>query len=292
MDLDASSRAPFADSAALSRKAIATLMLAMALAGMVCLMAWGPVVLVSHMHQFADQRNWLGAPNGVNVWSHLPLIPVGLWGIWRVSQLPSGETLRWIWAGFFICQLAATLGGMIYHWVPTDATFMWDQVPKSAASTLFALAFLAERVDRRFGAMPAIAVGLAASGLGGLWWLYTLGLGQVGDLRPLMWLELLPVVLVATGAWTLHGHLLSRHDWMRSQISFALAQILDWGDRAVYLASGQMVSGHALRHVALAACCGWVAYRLGGQTDAELPTRSYVLGAPEVSADAMSELTS
>lgn len=292
MNLDAPSNMPIAEAAVLSRKGIATLMLAMALAGMVCLMAWGPVVLVSHMHQFADQRDWLGAPNGVNVWSHLPLIPVGLCGIWRVTQLPAGEPLRWIWAGFFICQLAATVGGMVYHWVPTDATFMWDQVPKSAASTLFALAFLAERVDRRFGAMPAMASGLAASGLGGLWWLYTLGLGQVGDLRPLMWLELLPVLLVATGAWTLHGHLLSRQDWMRSQISFALAQILDWGDRAVYLASGQLVSGHALRHIALAACCGWVAYRLGGQSLDKAQVMVSVEPRAEDSTEAISGLPS
>ena len=273
----------------LTRRATVTLMLAMALAGVVGLVAWGPVVLVSHMHHFADQRSWQGVPNVVNVLSHMPLVPIGVWGLWRVSRLPSGESLRWIWFWFFVCQLLATFGGMVYHWAPSDVTFIWDQVPKSAASTLFAFAFLAERVDRRLGQANAIATALIASLLGGIWWLYTLGLDHVGDLRPLMWLEMLPMLLVATGAWTLSGHLLTRHDWMRSQLSFVLAQALDWGDRSIFEYNHGVISGHSLRHLALAACCGWVAYRLGGSLPSRL-TRHGKQARPEASA--LSELAS
>lgn len=263
MNPDVSSAVAPGMSPVLNRRATVTLMLAMALAGVVGLWAWGPVVLVSHMHHFADQREWGGMPNALNVWSHLPLIPVGIWGLWRVSRLSTSEPLRWIWCWFFICQLLATIGGMVYHWAPDDASFIWDQVPKSGASTLFAFAFLAERVNRRFGQPISIATGLIAALLGGLWWMYTLDQIRLGDLRPLMWLEMLPALLVAAGAWTLQGHLLSRQDWLRSQISFVLAQALDWGDQWIFLQSHFTISGHSLRHLALAACCGWVAYRLG-----------------------------
>lgn len=255
-------------SVAVSRRATLALMFAMALAGAVGLVAWGPVQLASHMHQFADQRPWLAMPHAVNVLSHVPLIPVGVWGLWRVSRLPKDEPLRWIWFWFFVCQMLATTGGMVYHWAPSDASFIWDQVPKSAASTLFALAFLAERVDRRMGLTPAISVGLIAALCGGIWWLYSAKVAQVGDLRPLMWLEMLPALLVASGGWTLEGHLLSRIDWLRSQISFVLAQALDWADKWVFLSTQEWVSGHSLRHIALAACCGWVAYRLGASQKA------------------------
>lgn len=254
---------PSGMSSQLTRQATLILMVAMALAGVVGLLAWGPVVLASHMHQFADQRGWRGVPNALNVLSHLPLIPVGIWGLWRVSRLPAGERLRWIWFWFFVCQLLATIGGMAYHFAPDDASFMWDQVPKSAASTLFALAFLAERVDRRMGHSGAVALGLLAALLGGVWWIFTAERDQVGDLRPLMWLEMLPVLLVAAGAWTLNGHLLTRQDWLRSQLSFVVAQAVDWGDGWIFDATHQAISGHAIRHLALAACCGWVAYRLG-----------------------------
>lgn len=287
MDLESSQARSSGMSSVLTRRATVTLMLAMAMAAMVGLVAWGPVVLVSHMHHFADQRTWHGVPNAVNVWSHLPLIPIGAWGLWQVSRLPAHERLRWIWFWFFVCQLLATLGGMVYHWAPADVSFIWDQVPKSAASTLFAFAFLAERVDRRFGHPNAIATALIASLLGGIWWLYTLGLEQVGDLRPLMWLEMLPVLLVATGAWTLNGRLLTRQDWLRSQLSFVLAQALDWADHSLYVATGQVVSGHSLRHLALAACCGWVAYRLGGAVRPQSQRQS----APRpVGANSLSEL--
>ncbi|MGH6645850.1 hypothetical protein [Aquabacterium sp.] len=253
-------------SSALSRRATVALMLAMALAAVVGLVAWGPVGLVPHMHHFVDEGTWMGVPNGINVLSHVPLIPIGLWGIWRVSRLPSNERLRWIWAWFFLCQMLATLGGMFYHLAPSDSAFIWDQVPKSAACSLFAFAFLAERIDRRFGESPAIATALIASLLGGIWWLYSLHHDGVGDLRPLIWLEMLPVLLVATGAWTLSGHLLSRQDWMRSQISFVVAQTVDWTDGAVFDLTHHAIGGHSVRHLALAACVGWVAYRLGQET--------------------------
>jgi hypothetical protein len=71
----------------------------------------------------------------------------------------------------------------------------------------------------------------------------------------------------------LHGHLLTRADWLRSQISFAVAQTVDWSDKAIYEGTGHFISGHAVRHLALAACVGWVAYRLGApgrQLQAEL----------------------
>jgi hypothetical protein len=274
-------------SSALSRRATVALMLAMALAAVVGLVAWGPVGLVPHMHHFVDEGTWLGVPNGLNVLSHVPLIPIGLWGIWRVSRLPSNERLRWIWGWFFLCQMLATLGGMFYHLAPGDSAFIWDQVPKSAACSLFAFAFLAERIDRRFGESPAIAAALIASLLGGIWWLYSLHHEGVGDLRPLIWLEMLPVLLVATGAWTLRGHLLSRQDWMRSQISFAVAQTVDWTDGTVFELTHHAIGGHSVRHLALAACVGWVAYRLGQET-----VHAKKKTAPEAVVDSTLEVAS
>lgn len=250
-------------SSVLSRRATVALMFAMALAGMAGLVAWGPVGLVPHMHQFADTHAYAGVPNAGLVWSHIPLLPIGIWGLWRVSRLPADEPLRTVWAVFFCCQMLATLGGMVYHWQPNDYTFVVDQLPRSAACAMFAAAFLAERIDHRFGGRAAISVALLLTCLGGLWWLGTLNLWGLGDLRPLLWLELCPIAMVATGAWNLHGHLLTRQDWMRSQLSFLVAQTVDWADLPIYLWTNQWVSGHAVRHLALAACVGWVAYRLG-----------------------------
>ena len=79
---------------------------------------------------------------------------------------------------------------------------------------------------------------------------------------------------MAAGAWTLNGHLLSRQDWLRSQVSFVVAQAVDWGDRWVFEATHQLISGHAVRHLALAACCGWVAYRLGAVSVRAEPVRT------------------
>ncbi len=255
----------------LLRRSTMAMVLAMALAGAALLVAWGPVNLVPHMHEFAGSDTRWSIPAALLVLSHLPLLPIGMWGLWRVSRLPAHEPLKLLWGTFFVCQMLATVGGQVYHWAPSNATFIWDQVPKSAACALFALAFLGERIDRRFGSPVAVLCGVMASLLGCIWWLYSLHVWGAGDLRPLFWLELSPLALVAAGAWTLKGDLLlSRADWLRSQFSFAVAQTVDWADVWIYETTQGWISGHAVRHLALAACVGWVGYRLGaGQRQAQ-----------------------
>ena len=78
----------------------------------------------------------------------------------------------------------------------------------------------------------------------------------------LMWLEMLPVLLVAAGPdaqWALVEP--TRLVAVAGQFCGGAGGGL--GDRWVFEATHQLISGHAVRHLALAACCGWVAYRLG-----------------------------
>lgn len=266
--------------AQLNRRSSLAMLLALVAASLMGLLAWGPVELSHHTHVFADQRAWLGIPNASNVLSHLPLIPLGLWGLHRVSQLQPGESLRAVWALFFSCQILATFGGMIYHWAPSDAVYVWEALPRSAACTFMACAFLAECVDRRWGSPAALLVAFGACVLSGLWWLATYRLSGTGDLRPLLWLEYMPTLLVATGAWNLSGHLLTRQDWQRSLISFVVAQTVDAADGQILTALG-WVGGHAIRHLALAACVAWLAYRLGSNL-----RREAALAAARQRADA------
>lgn len=235
----------------------------MAVSVVLGLLAWGPIGLSAGQHHYADARTIWGVPNAMNVWTHLPLVPLGAWGWWRVSRLRGHDDLRRVWSLFFVCQMLATVGGMVYHWAPSDRLFVWDQMPKSAACTLMACAFLSERIDVRWGSTTVLSGALGLNLLGGVWWLLSpLWLG-VGDLRPLLCFEFLPTLLVAAGAWRLPGSgLLTREDWMRSLASFVVAQAVDWADAPIFNALGGL-SGHSLRHLSLAVCVGWIAYRLG-----------------------------
>lgn len=234
----------------------------MAIATILGLLAWGPVGLSSRMHHYADERIIWGVPHAMNVWTHIPLIPLGLWGLWRVASLKGYDELRRVWGLFFVCQILATVGGMVYHWAPSDHMFVWDQMPKSAACSLMACAFLAERMDPRWGAVSTVSVAIGLNVLGGIWWLVSPAWFGVGDLRPLLWLEFMPTLLVAAGAWSVPGRLLTRQDWMRSLASFVVAQTVDWADGPIFSALGGL-SGHSIRHLSLAVCVGWIAYRLG-----------------------------
>lgn len=249
-------------SSSLPRRAVEALLLAMAVATLLGLLAWGPVGLSSRMHHYADERTIWGVPQAMNVWTHLPLIPLGLWGLWRVRHLAGYDELRRVWSLFFVCQILATIGGMFYHWAPSDHMFVWDQMPKSAACSLMACAFLAERMDPRWGSVPTVLIALGLNVVGGIWWLVSPLWFGLGDLRPLIWLEFMPTLLVAAGAWSVPGRLLTREDWMRSLASFVVAQTVDWADGPIFSALGGL-SGHSIRHLSLAVCVGWIAYRLG-----------------------------
>lgn len=249
-------------SSVLSRRMVGTLLLAMAVATILGLLAWGPVGLSPRMHHYADSRTIWGVPNAMNVWTHLPLIPLGFWGLSRIVGLKGHDELRRVWSWFFVCQILATVGGMVYHWLPSDHLFVWDQMPKSAACSLLACAFLAERIDPRWGSTATAVAALGLSALGGIWWLVSPSWLGAGDLRPLMWLEYMPTLLVAAGAWSAPGKLLTREDWMRSLASFVVAQTVDWADAPIFKALGGL-SGHSIRPLSLAVCVGWIAYRLG-----------------------------
>jgi hypothetical protein len=252
----------FIQPAQLKRRSSLVMLFALVAASLMGFIAWGPVELTPRSHWFADQRTLFGISNAINVLSHVPLIPLGIWGLWRVAQLPQGEPLRMVWALFFASQMLATVGGMAYHLAPSDHLYVWEQLPKSAACTFMACAFLAEWIDLRWAGVLAMSGAVLANITGAVWWVATLHWFGAGDLRPLLWLEFMPTMLVATGAWNLAGRVLGRQDWQRSLISFVVAQFVDWADPKIFSALGYF-SGHSVRHLALASCVAWLAYRLG-----------------------------
>jgi hypothetical protein len=224
------------------------------------LLIWGPMPIDAHRHAYADTRSWLRVPNTANVLVNLPLFWLAVWG-WcatRTSAWP--RALRMPWQGFHLWVMAAALAAAMYHAAPSDALLVASRTCQACAFMLLALGLLAERVDARFGSgavCVSTAVGVALTGL---------AIAHAGqqhgsvDLRPLVFLESIPMLLIPTAVLRVPSAQTRSSDWLIALALYAVSKLLALADAPIFNATG-WVSGHTLMHLGCASVVGWMAYR-------------------------------
>lgn len=225
----------------------------LALGAVALLLVHGPIPQDPGYHRFADARTLAGVPNAWNVASNLPFLLVGLYGLARVHRLAMARTR----AGYvaLCCGIACVaLGSGAYHWAPSNTTLVGDRLPMTIAFMAFFALLLDERVldDARHRVLTLLLLAGAASVA---YWNLTEARG-VGDLRPYVLVQFLPMLLVPVILALLPARWL-RTRWLVAALAgYALAKVLEQFDGAVYAALG-VVSGHTLKHLvaALAAWC-------------------------------------
>lgn len=243
---------------ALNRRCALFALLAMTLAIAMGLLAWGPIPPQSGTHHYADLRSLLGLAHGVNAVFCLPMLAAGIWG-WRAIQRSAWPVAlktpwRWCFAGITVTAASA----VAYHLVPGDRTYLVAQALVAGSFSLLLCGFLAERVHAGFGSRGACVAALGVAALAA-----TLSsLAASTDLRPLLLLQLLPVLLIPAGALNLPGLHTRQADWLLVLGLYALARVSDLGDDSVLLATRGALSGHALMHLCMAGVAAWLAYRV------------------------------
>lgn len=192
-------------------------------------------------HAFADQRTIFGIPHFWNVISNLPFIVVGAMGLLRVRGNLSAST-------FFLGVLLTGFGSSYYHWNPDDIGLFWDRLPMSIAF-MAALAYvIEERIDERVGRMllwPLILLGIVSL----IVWIRT------DDLRLYAWVQFFPCVVLPLMFWLLAPKFTGTPYWFAAAGLYILAKVLEYADAAIHSATGHMMSGHALKHLAAAGAC-------------------------------------
>jgi hypothetical protein len=208
--------------------------------------AWGPsITQPSHYHAFADQRALFGVPNMMDVLSNLAFVGFGLGGIWRILRWPHrvlSPVQQSLTTLFFFGLVVTALFSGWYHLQPDNEGLVIDRCGMAIAfAGLLGLA-AATRVSDRAGQWLTLAV--LVCGACSIWILSTSS-------------NVLPWAVLQYGGIALMlglGFLASRESalpvpWITVIVVYALAKFLEQTDAQVYHLTGEMVSGHTLKHI-------------------------------------------
>jgi hypothetical protein len=198
---------------------------------------------------YVDTRSWLGLHNAGDVLSNLAFLAMGVWGLVRLSgrnDAPAGT--RWFFAGLIL----TCFGSVFYHLDPdAPQRLIADRLGMAVAFAGFLGIATAERISVRAGRLVVLLMTVA--GLLAAWTardnLTPWAVVQFGGMAVAVGLALTRPLPGALGV-PLGGVLLF----------YVLAKLFELGDVTVFEATGHLVSGHTLKHLA-AALAAWPVIR-------------------------------
>jgi len=217
-------------------------------------------------HRFADNRPLGMVPNGWNVLSNLAFLLVGGYGALRVLEMPAGPTAgfiesreRWPYALFFAGVTLTGIGSAYYHWAPDTPRLFWDRLPM----TIGFMAFLAAVVSERIGVTAGLLLlgPLVAAGAGSVIFWRAGELNGGGDLRFYALVQFLPALLILLMLWQFPARYTGGGSLLVVLGIYAVAKLFEALDGTIF-SWGHWLSGHTLKHLAVALAAWWVAHAL------------------------------
>lgn len=213
-------------------------------------------------HQFADTRVVLGVPHFGDVVTNAAFLIPGLAGLWWLARRATdGRGLiapveAWAYAAFFAGVALTCFGSGWYHRDPTNDSLVWDRLPMTLAFMGLFSTVLSERLSRRLaaGLLPVLlAAGIATV----IYWHFTERAGA-GDLRPYLLVQIwplatIPLLLILFPARYTH----SGYVWVGLCL-YGAAKVFESLDHPIYGLTGQLASGHNVKHILAAAGTGFI----------------------------------
>jgi len=211
-------------------------------------------------HNLADQRTLLAIPNFWNIFSNLPFIIVGFFGIiYTVKKrfVVSNRQSYTMYFTFFLGVLLTGIGSGYYHLEPNNYTLVWDRIPMAIAfMSLFSIIVL-EHINEKLGHslfLPLLLLGIGSV----LYWHWTEKAGM-GDLRFYAIVQFLPLLLIPYILLNFNSIFTRNHDIYLVLFFYFLAKIAEYFDSELYELLS--VSGHTLKHI-LAAFGSYLVLRM------------------------------
>ncbi|MCK4841199.1 MAG: ceramidase domain-containing protein [Methylococcales bacterium] len=209
------------------------------------LLATEPVKQDLSYHLLADKRQWFFIPNFLDVVSNLFFIIIGVAGLLLAEK--EGSEISLSWRVFFFGLILVALGSMYYHWSPDNKSLVWDRLPMTISFMgLFVALFIentAINVAEKNLLIMAVLLGLSSV----VYWHFTddlrfYGFVQFGTLTAI------PLILY------LYKNKDRQSRYLLYGLGFyILAKVFEWADSFIFEQTGQMFSGHTIKHVTAAA---------------------------------------
>ena len=208
----------------------------------------GPIEQLHNYHAFADQAVVWGVPHFADVLSNLGFALVALWGWYRLAPMSREAVIVDGWGGyrlFLIGVFLTAIGSSYYHLAPDNARLVWDRLP-IALTCAGLLAGVWGDTRKKHSNTLAGWLGVAAV-LSVAWWRFT-DLESVGDLRPYLLLQALPILLIPLDQWLYETPRTTRWAFSGALILYVIAKFAELGDHEIAALSGGL-TGHTLKHL-------------------------------------------
>lgn len=218
--------------------------------GLLCALAlFGPALAQPPgAHDFADHRALWGVPHALDVLSNLPFALAGAWGLWLLRR-PAGALYaaqRGCARLFFAGLLLTAAGSAFYHWAPDDLGLAIDRGAMAIAFAGLLGMAAAARVSGRAGRALALALVVLGPASVAAWF-------ANGNVLPWAVVQFGGIALLLGVLAGGREHLASLPvRWSLVLLAYAVAKLFEANDATVLHASGELLSGHTLKHVAAA----------------------------------------
>jgi hypothetical protein len=226
------------------------------------LVAHGPVAQLPHYHEFADRSVFLGIPHAADVLSNGGFALVAVWGMLKLWPVRQDPALASAWHGyrlFLIALLLTAAGSAYYHLQPDNGSLIWDRLPIALACAGLLAAVRAETVPGSDIKLDTALLALFAVGSVG-WWRIT-DLYGAGDLRPYLFLQGIPLILIPMWQTIYRMPAADRLFFGAALLLYVLAKVAEINDHALHAATG-IISGHTLKHLLATAAAAVLVMRL------------------------------
>lgn len=198
-------------------------------------------------HVFADTRPLLGIANFWNVFSNLPFIVVGIWGLAVVPhRMNRPPELRAAYLLFYFGILMTAFGSAYYHYAPSNNSLVLDRLPMTIGFAGMLAVILGELISVRLARRvlwPFLVIGVGSV----LYWAWTESHGA-GDLRPYAIVQFLPMLLIVVLLIANRRHNPMVPAFWFMLLFYVLAKAVEFFDAAIF-DLGAVISGHSLKHL-------------------------------------------
>jgi hypothetical protein len=197
-------------------------------------------------HNFADRRTFLGIPNFGDVVSNLGFLIAGPIALY-VCLTKNLGSLRTAWFVTFAGITLLAFGSGYYHWEPNDPTLVWDRITLTLGFMGMFVAIVGEYIGKslRWLLVPALLIGIYSV----LHWKW------FDDLRLYYAIQVIPLAIIPLVMAFFAPRYTHRWLIMAGVGWYILAKIAELQDKMIFAATGEVTSGHTLKHIFAAIGC-------------------------------------